>query len=64
MVQKAYTRSATTARWVSTVCHPHTLTQDPERLLQGELEDMEIAADEEPAEDAPISEPKKVQAPT
>lgn len=63
MVQKAYTWSASTATWVSTVCHPHTLTQDPERLLQGELEDMETAADEEPPEDAPVSDPEKVQAP-
>lgn len=46
------------------MCHPHMLTQDPERLLEGELED-EVAGpegDRGPA-DEPAREPKKVQVP-
>lgn len=51
------------------MCHPHTLTQDPERLLQVELEDMGIGPDQEAPpedtayEDAPVSDPETVQAP-
>lgn len=63
MVHKAYAWSPTTGRWVSTMCHPHMLTQDPERLLQGELEELETEADQDPSEDASVSEPATVQAP-
>lgn len=43
------------------MCHPHMLTQDPERLLRGELEEMETEAEKEPSEDAAVSEPPTVQ---